>query len=58
MLVRAHELMEKYSDRPMDFADASVVALAEALNVKRVWTLDSDFDVYRFRGREPFELIR
>jgi uncharacterized protein len=37
-------LMEQYSDRPMDFADASLVVLAEALGHGRILTVDrSDF---------------
>jgi uncharacterized protein len=54
---RSRALMEKYRDTPMDLADASLVALAEGRGLKRVFTLDSDFSVYRFRGRERFELL-
>lgn len=36
-------LMEKYWDTPMDLADASLVATAEALGFTRTFTLDSDF---------------
>lgn len=54
---RARALMEKYSDVPMSLADASLVSLAELRNLTRVFTLDSDFTVYRFRGRRSFELI-
>jgi predicted nucleic acid-binding protein len=54
---RCHVLMEKYSDTPMSLADASLVAGAESLGLKRIFTLDSDFDVYRFRGRQRFETI-
>lgn len=56
-VARARALMEKYSDAPMDIADATLVAVAEARGLKRVFTLDSDFGVYRFRGREAFELV-
>jgi predicted nucleic acid-binding protein len=56
-VARARALMEKYRDTPMDIADATLVAVAEARTLKRVFTLDSDFAVYRLRGREPFELI-
>lgn len=52
---RSRFLMEKYSDTPMSLADASLVAAAERLGLKRIFTLDSDFDVYRFRGRQRFE---
>jgi predicted nucleic acid-binding protein len=54
---RSRFLMEKYSDTPMSLADASLVAVAERLGLKRIFTLDSDFDVYRFRGRQRFERI-
>lgn len=56
-LRRVRRLMEKYSDVPMDLADATLVALAEQLETPRVFTLDSDFRVYRFKGRRAFELV-
>jgi predicted nucleic acid-binding protein len=56
-IARARALMEKYCDAPMDIADATLVAVAESRGLKRVFTLDSDFGVYRFRGREAFELV-
>ena len=49
--------MEKYRDVPMDLADASLVAVAEALDFKRVFTLDSDYRVYRWKGRKHFDLV-
>ena len=54
---RVRRLMEKYSDLPMDLADASLVALAETLGTRRIFTLDSDFRVYRYRGRQPFDIV-
>jgi predicted nucleic acid-binding protein len=49
-LERAFELMEKYSDHPMDLADASLVATAEELGTRKVFTLDrSDFTTYRVK---------
>jgi uncharacterized protein len=56
-IARTRALMEKYRDAPMDIADATLVVIAEARGLKRVFTLDSDFGVYRLRGREAFELI-
>lgn len=47
MVDRMEQLMQKYADMPMDLADASLVALAEAHGHRRVFTLDSDFLVYR-----------
>ncbi|MGH2468798.1 MAG: type II toxin-antitoxin system VapC family toxin, partial [Chloroflexota bacterium] len=54
---RSNWLMEHYADRPMDLADATLVALAEERGDRRIFTLDSDFQVYRFRGRQHFEKI-
>jgi predicted nucleic acid-binding protein len=52
-----YALMLRYQDTPMDLADASLVACAETLNQKRIFTLDSDFYVYRFRDVEGFEVL-
>jgi predicted nucleic acid-binding protein len=54
---RVRVLMEKYQDTPMDLADASLVALAESRGLKRIFTLDSDFYIYRINDREPFEVL-
>lgn len=54
---RMPELMEQYRDIPMDLADASLVAIAEALNQRSIFTLDSDFYVYRLFGTQPFEVV-
>ena len=56
-LGRIVELMEKYRDVPMDFADATVVAACERLNVQHVATLDGDFTVYRFQRKMPFHNV-
>lgn len=49
-LARAFELMQKYADQPMDFADASIVTAAEVLRTTFVFTLDrADFSTYRAR---------
>lgn len=49
-LTRAFELMERYADRPMDLADASLVTAAEALDCRKVFTIDrSGFAAYRVR---------
>jgi uncharacterized protein len=58
---RAFELMQQYADHPMDLADASLVAMAEAENLHRVFTIDCrDFAAYRIkRGHRlrTFDLI-
>jgi predicted nucleic acid-binding protein len=56
-LGRVRDLMERYRDLPMDLADASLVALAETLNQKRIFTLDTDFRVYRIHRNRPFEIV-
>lgn len=56
-LVRAHDLMRKYRDVPMDLADATLVALAEERKIDRIFTLDSDFRVYRLHGRRAFTIV-
>ena len=54
---RMRVLMQKYSDTPMDFADASLVAVAETLDLRRVLTVDSDFYVYRLADGDALEVI-
>lgn len=57
-LVRMSELMSKYNDRPMDFADASLVALAERLSLDRIFTVDrKDFATYRLHGKKAFNVL-
>ena len=57
-IVRMSELMSKYSDRPMDFADASLVALAERLSLDRIFTVDRrDFSTYRLHSKKAFTVI-
>ncbi len=54
---RSARLMNQYADRPMDLADATLVALAEERGDRRIFTLDADFQIYRFHGRQRFETI-
>ncbi len=55
---RINALMAQYQDRPMDFADASLVVLAETINAQRVFTLDDDFYFYRINDRDNFDVIK
>ena len=49
-------LMAKYEDRPMDFADATLVHVAEQFSTNVVFTIDhNDFETYRVHGR-PFQI--
>ncbi len=55
---RAASLMRRYAALPMDFADASLVALAEALRINNVFTTDRRaFLAYRLPRGERFTLI-
>ncbi|MDR1931709.1 MAG: PIN domain-containing protein [Spirochaetales bacterium] len=50
-LPRVIELTRKYRDRPMDFADATLVIVAEKTGIHSILSIDSDFDVYRLPGK-------
>jgi len=57
-LRRITALMEKYADRPMDFADASLVIVAEETGRDEILTLDErGFRAFRFRGNRRFRLV-
>ena len=50
--------MEKYADLPMDYPDATLVLLAERLEVFDVLTLDRrGFKVYRSTKGKRFALV-
>jgi predicted nucleic acid-binding protein len=56
-LKRCRELVEKYADLPMDFADATLVVLAEELETSWILTTDRrDFELYRISGRKAFRI--
>ncbi|MGH9390010.1 MAG: type II toxin-antitoxin system VapC family toxin [Vicinamibacteria bacterium] len=51
-------LMKKYHDRPMDFADATLVHLAQRESLKTVLTIDfDDFETYRIGGARRFRIL-
>ncbi|MBW0435459.1 PIN domain-containing protein [Leptospira yasudae] len=52
-----HHYMEKYSDRPMDFADASLVSLSKIYGIKDILTLDSDFLFYKTKKGKALNII-
>lgn len=57
-ILRCRDLMKQYSDLPMDLADATLVALADSLDILKIFTLDhKDFSIYRFKGKKRFILI-
>ena len=51
---RITELNEKYADRKADFADLSLVAISERLDIPAIATFDKDFQVYRRYRNQPF----
>ena len=53
---RMRALMETTRDTPMDLGDASLVALAEDRAITRIFTLDSDFFIYR-AGKKAFDVL-
>ncbi len=54
---RVHDLMKKYTDRPMDLADASLVWAAEHTGIEQVLTIDSDFTVFRLANGHRLEVL-
>jgi len=50
-------LMSRYADLPMDLADACLLRMTEKRRDVRVFTLDSDFKIYRRHGRQIVPLI-
>lgn len=54
---RIRELTEKYRDLPMDFADSSLVLLAEKLGINTIATVDRNFSIYRINGRKKFKIV-
>lgn len=57
LLERTRALMERYHDTPMDLADATLVAVAEARGLRRIFTLDRHFNAYRIGGRHALTVI-
>jgi len=51
---RIAELNAQYADLPADFADLSLVAISERLDISAIVTLDSDFNIYRRYRSQPF----
>ena len=57
-LQRVSVLMEKYADMPMDYADATLVALGEEITSDVVFTLDRrGFSTYRLNQRTVFQIV-
>lgn len=57
-LTHLRTLMSRYWDRPMDFADATLVYLAKRESLSTILTVDhADFDTYRIEGRRRFRVL-
>lgn len=56
-VMETRALIAKYADVPMSLADACVVRMAELNAGHAVFTLDSDFKVYRKFGNKQLRLI-
>jgi hypothetical protein len=51
-------LMKKYRDQPMEFADASLVQVANRHGLDEIFTLDRrDFGVYRLKRGRHFKIV-
>jgi hypothetical protein len=57
-LSQIEALMRDYADRPMDFADATLVHLAGRERLSTILTIDhDDFETYRLPGRKKFSIF-
>ena len=54
---RMAELMLGYQDTPMDLADSSLIAVAESRSIRRVFTLDEEFYIYRLADGTALEVV-
>jgi len=57
-MVNMQAIMTKYQDVELDYTDTSIMAVAERLNITRIFTFDRrDFSIYRPNHCDHFELI-
>ena len=50
--------LQRYADPPFDYADATLIELADALETRDIATLDKrDFSIYRLKGNRRFHLV-
>jgi predicted nucleic acid-binding protein len=57
-LPHLHNLMSRYWDRPMDFANATLVYLAKRESLSAILTVDqADFATYRIEGKRQFRIL-
>ncbi len=57
-LKKVRTLIKKYSDLPMDYADATIVCLAMDTGIRNVVTFDKrDFSIYRLKKNQLFVIM-
>jgi uncharacterized protein len=56
-LVSVLAISERFADLPFDLADASIAEAAERMRIRRVLSIDSDFDVYRDHAGRPLQNV-
>jgi predicted nucleic acid-binding protein len=57
-LARVSEILEQYQEARIDFVDATIVALAERLNITRILTIDQrHFRLFRPKHCTAFEIL-
>jgi len=57
-LRKTKNLMRKYADLPMDYADATLVCLAMDTGIQNIVTFDKkDFTIYRSHGKKKFKIM-
>ena len=56
-LASVRSLIDRYANVPMSLADACLVRMSELYDNSTIFTLDSDFHIYRKHGNQPIPLI-
>jgi predicted nucleic acid-binding protein len=57
-LLKTKNLLKKYADLPMDYADATLVCLAMDTGIQNIATFDiKDFSIYRLPGKKKFNIV-
>ena len=58
-LAQMRRIAQRLASLPLDLADASIAEAAERLGIRRIVSIDADFDVYRdTRGKPLTNLLR
>jgi predicted nucleic acid-binding protein len=57
-ILKTKNLLKKYADLPMDYADATLVCLAMDTGIQNIVTFDiKDFSIYRLPGKKRFNIV-